>query len=626
MNSEGDIRWGAQIGRPSAFGLGHDAKDAGPSMIPSKLPRLDPLEAEAAPVGSPATPTLHGLVDSRPLHRGVTDTLGIMSRSGGVATHEASEPEERASGISNGDGLSAAADGRTGADTPLCAAIDVTKRFGGVEAVKGVSFDVRPGEVHALVGENGAGKTTLVNLFHGLFQPDEGRIEVDGRPVSLRSPRDAEALGIAMIPQELELFPDLSIAENLFVGRRRPRNRLGLYDQSSMRAVANEVFSSLGVRVDVDAPVGHVSFATRQLTSIGRALFIHARVVVMDEPTAALTDREAERLFAVIAGLRDRGVGVVYISHRLDEIGRISSRVTVMRDGRHITTQPTASLPTQDMIRLMVGRPLARLFSRDHTPSATKALELRGLTRAGEFDDVSLSVHRGEVVGLAGLVGAGRSQLAQAVIGLRSLDRGEVHVQGRLSRIKTPGQALALGIAYVPEERRAQGLFLPLSRERNISMSALRLISHLGLVDSGLEKGMSKDLSRQLDIRGGEPEAPVMRLSGGNQQKVVLAKALATDPQILILDEPTRGVDIGAKAEIYRLIDELAREGKAILLISSELEEVLAMADRVLVMCEGRLVASFDHGDATPEKVTAAACGWDEQSTESAGAGAGHER
>ncbi len=492
---------------------------------------------------------------------------------------------------------------------PLCAAVEVTKRFGGVIAVDDVSFEVLGGETHALVGENGAGKSSLMNVLHGLYRPDQGHIEVDGRRVELRSTRDAEMLGIAMIPQELELFPDLSVAENLFVGRWRPRGRFGLYHEGSINEAAREVFASLGVSVDVRAPIRYVSFAVRQLTAIGRALLGKARVVIMDEPTAALTDREADRLFAVISRLEAEGAGIVYVSHRLKEVEQIASRVTVMRDGHRIATRRRAELSTEEMVRLMVGRPLSRLFSRHHTPSQTKVLEVEGLTRAGEFADISFSVCKGEVVGLAGLIGAGRTEVAQAIFGLRALDRGGIRVQGEIVRIGSPAEALEKGIAYVPEERRAQGLFLPLSIERNISMTVLPRISPSGLVDRVRERRMADELTRLLDIRGARTTAPVVRLSGGNQQKVVLAKALALQPQVLILDEPTRGVDIGAKAEIYRLIDELARQGKAVLLISSELEEVLAMSDRILVMCEGRLVASFDHGEVTPHKIAAAAAG-----------------
>jgi rhamnose transport system ATP-binding protein len=493
--------------------------------------------------------------------------------------------------------------------TALCAAVDVTKRFGGTVAIDRVSFDVQAGEVHALVGENGAGKSTLVNLLHGLFEPDEGHLLGDGERMTLKSPRDAELRGIAMIPQELELFPDLSIAENVFVGRRRPRNRLGLYDRGQLVAAAEEVFGMLGVSVDVRAPVRHVSFAACQLTSIARALLGEARVVIMDEPTAALTERETARLFAVIDGLRQRGVGIVYISHRMSEIEQIATRVTVMRDGKHVTTQPKDELATEELVRLMVGRPLSRLFSREHAPSDETALEVVGLTRSGEFHDVSFSVHRGEVVGLAGLIGAGRTEVAQTILGLRTAEAGEVRIMGAPVRFSGPHEAMAHGLAYVPEERRAQGLLLPQPIERNISLSSLAAITARGLVNRRQERRLAEDMFGRLDIRGGRPDTPVGRLSGGNQQKVVLAKALALAPEILILDEPTRGVDIGAKAEIYELIDGLAAQGNAILLISSELDEVLAMSDRVLVMYEGRLVATLTHDQATAEAVGAAAAG-----------------
>ncbi len=499
----------------------------------------------------------------------------------------------------------------TGSGKPICAAVEVTKRFGGITAIDGVSFDVLGGETHAVVGENGAGKSSLMKVLQGLYRPDKGHVEVDGQRVQLRGARHAEAMGIYMIPQELELFPDLSIVENLYVGRRRPRNRVGLYDYASMKVEALRIFAVLGVNVDVEAPARYVSFAARQLTAIGRALLGKARVVIMDEPTAALTDREADRLFTVIAQLEAEGAGIVYVSHRLVEVEQLAARITVMRDGHRIATHDKRDISTEDMVRLMVGRPLSRFFSRHHTPSSTAVVEVRNLTRAGEFSDVSFSVCKGEVVGLSGLIGAGRTEVARAIFGLTRLDGGEIRIRDEVVRIDSPEQALARGIGYVPEERRAQGLFLPLSIERNISMTALPSISKFGLVQRSREKGMAEELSKLLGVRGAQISAPVVRLSGGNQQKVVLAKALALRPDILILDEPTRGVDIGAKAEIYGLIDELARQGKAILLISSELEEVLAMSDRVLVMCEGRLVASFDHAEVTAHKIAAAAAGLD---------------
>jgi rhamnose transport system ATP-binding protein len=493
--------------------------------------------------------------------------------------------------------------------TPLCAAVAVTKRFGGSTALDAVSLEVRAGEVHAVVGENGAGKSTLMNVLHGLIQPDGGHVEINGHRVVLRNAREGEEAGIVMIPQELELFPDMSIAENLFVGRQRPRTRFGTYDGSAMRAAARDVFATLGVRVDVEAPIRYSSFASRQLTAIARALLGEARIVIMDEPTAALTNREAERLFAVIKGMQERGVGVIYVSHRLKEVKDMATRITVMRDGRRVETRANEEIQTDEMVRLMVGRPLERLFSRDHTPSDRVALEVRGLTRAGEFADISFSIRAGEIVGFAGLIGAGRTEVAQAIYGLSPSTGGTLSVDAHEVRIKSPQQAMSYGIAYVPEERRAQGLLLSESIDRNISIAVLRRISRHGFIDRAQERGLGNTFAQQLDVRGHGHVARVADLSGGNQQKVVIAKALATDPQILILDEPTRGVDVGAKAEIYRLIDELAANGKAILLISSELDEVLAMSDRILVMREGRLVAEFTHSDATPDKVAAAAAG-----------------
>src|SRR5215212_4399792 len=399
---------------------------------------------------------------------------------------------------------------------------NVTKHFGGVTAVEEVGFDLRPGEVHALVGENGAGKSTLMKMVHGLYRPDEGMLEVGGEVVEFSSPRDAETAGIAMIPQELDLFPELSVTENLFVGRPRPRTGWGGLDRNAMRAEARRRLSSLGVDLDVTTTVKRLSAANQQIVAIARALVGEAQAVVMDEPTASLTERETQQLFGIISDLTSGGVGVVYISHRLEEVFAISDRITVLRDGHHITTAPTSELDAEELVRLMVGRPLHELFTRSASSPGEVTLEVRGLSRAGEFEDVDLVVRRGEIVGLSGLVGAGR---------------------------------------------------------------------------------------RELSIRGAKVSDPVNRLSGGNQQKVVLAKSLAREPQILLLDEPTRGIDVGAKSEIYRLIDDLAKEGKAILLISSELEEVLSMSDRIVVMREGRVTGEFARGEASQEQVMTAATG-----------------
>src|SRR5215216_4916498 len=480
---------------------------------------------------------------------------------------------------------------------------NVTKRFGGVTAVEDVDFDLRPGEVHALVGENGAGKSTLMKMVHGLYTPDEGTLEVGGEVVDFSSPRDAEAAGIAMIPQELDLFPELSVTENLFVGRRRPRTGWGGLNQNAMQAEARERLRSLGVDLDVTNTVKRLSAANQQIVAIARALVGEARAVVMDEPTASLTEREVQQLFRIISDLTSGGVGVVYISHRLEEIFTISDRITVLRDGHHITTASASELDAEELVRLMVGRPLNELFTRHPHELGEVTLEVKGLSRSGEFEDVDLVVRRGEIVGLAGLVGAGRSEVAQSIFGIHPPEAGDIRIDGEDVRIRSPQAAMERGIFYVPEERRSQGLILPFSIKNNVTLSILDRISRFGFVPRS---------ERQI-------ADPVARLSGGNQQKVVVAKSLAREPSVLLLDEPTRGIDVGAKSEIYRLMDDLAKEGKAILLISSELEEVLSMSDRILVMREGRITGEFDRAGATQERVMTAATGGGEGSREEPG-------
>src|SRR5215218_7602896 len=498
-----------------------------------------------------------------------------------------------------------------GAGSPLFRLTGVTKRFGGVVAVQDVDFDLRPGEVHALVGENGAGKSTLMKIVDGLYEPDEGSLQVNGQTATFSSPRDAEAAGIAMIPQELDLFPQLSVAENLFVGRKKPRTRWGGLDWSTMQDEARRRLDALGVKLDVTAPVKRLSAANGQIVAIARA-------VVMDEPTSSLTDRETRQLFRIIKDLTSGEVGVVYISHRLEEIFQIADRITVLRDGRHIKTAPASELDTEELVRLMVGRPLSEFFTRHPHEPGEVALEVRGLTREGEFRDVDLTLRRGEILGLAGLVGAGRTELAQTIFGIRPAESGEVLVDGEEARIRSPQAAMERGIFYVPEERRSQGLILPFSIKNNITLSILDRISRFGFVPRS-ERQIADRFAKELSIRGARLSDPVGRLSGGNQQKVVVAKSLAREPSVLLLDEPTRGIDVGAKSEIYRLMDDLAKEGKAILLISSELEEVLSMSDRILVMREGRITGEFDREGATQERVMTAATGGGEGSGEEPG-------
>src|SRR5215208_3332770 len=484
----------------------------------------------------------------------------------------------------------------------------VTKRFGGVVAVEDVAFDLRPGEVHALVGENGAGKSTLMKIVDGLYDPDEGTVEVGGEAASFSSPRDAEAAGIAMIPQELDLFPELSVVEDLFVSRKRPRTRWGGLDWETMRGEARKRLQSLGVSLDAASAVKRLSAAEQQIVAIARALVGEARAVIMDEPTSALTEREASQLFGIIKDLTAANVGVVYISHRLEEIFEISDRITVLRDGHHIETAPASDLDAEELVRLMVGRPLNELFTRSQSSPGETTLEVRGLTRNGEFQDVDLTLRRGEILGLAGLVGAGRTELAQTIFGIRHPNSGEVLVDGEEAKIRSPQAAMERGIFYVPEERRSQGLILPFSIKNNITLSILDRICRFGFVPRS-ERQTADRFAGELSIRGAKMSDPVGRLSGGNQQKVVVAKSLAREPNVLLLDEPTRGIDVGAKSEIYRLMDDLAKEGKAILLISSELDEVLSMADRILVMREGRISGEFGGEEATQENVMTAATG-----------------
>jgi rhamnose transport system ATP-binding protein len=492
---------------------------------------------------------------------------------------------------------------------PLCELVAVTKQFGGTVACRAVDFEVRPGEVHALIGENGAGKSTLMKILHGVYRPDGGEVRIGGEAVCLPSPRDAERRGIAMIPQELDLFPYLSIAENLYIGRPRPRTNWGAFDWPKMNASAAEGLARLGVRFDVTRDLRHLSAANVQLVAISRALFWSAQIVIMDEPTAALTQQEAERLFRIIRELKMRRVGIVYVSHRLEEIFAIADRITVLRDGQRVVTGPTREFDTNRLIHLMVGRPLEDLFS--HTPHQAReiALEVQNASRSGEFSKVSFRIRRGEIVGLGGLIGAGRSELAQAIFGISPLESGQILVGGKKREVHSVKDAIRFGIAYLPEERKSQGLLASFSIKANISYSSLGRLASFGFVNEKKEEGLADRFRDLFAIRGGTLRSPIQELSGGNQQKVVISKVLALEPEIILLDEPTRGVDVGAKSEIYRIVDGLAKEGKAILLISSEMNELLAMADRVLVMHEGTLAGEFSRPEFSAEKIAAAAAG-----------------
>jgi ABC-type sugar transport system ATPase subunit len=475
---------------------------------------------------------------------------------------------------------------------PMCAVVGLGKRFGSSWACRQVDLLLQAGEVHALVGENGAGKSTLLKMLHGLHRPDEGQLEIDGVRVAFASPREAEAAGIALVPQELDLFPDLTVAENLFVGCNRPRTRWGGIDWRALRRQAEALFATLGIELAVGAPAHTLSGADAQMVAIARALLREARIVLMDEPTAALTQRETQRLFALIRGLTARGACVVYVSHRLEEVFEIADRVTVLRDGLRMHTGPMREMTLGKLVQLMIGRPLEKLFQRTRHRAGEIVLQASGLERRGVFQAISLDLRRGEVVGLCGLIGAGRSALAQTIVGLYSATAGELRVRGEAMHIDHIGTAIKHGIVYVPEERRSQGLFLDFPADWNLSFGALRQLSQWGCVQRSREQAISASWRGKLAVRG-DAAAPVSALSGGNQQKVLLARSLALEPEVILLDEPTRGVDVGAKAEIYRIIDELASAGKAILMISSDMVELLALSDRVLVMHQGRLTGEF---------------------------------
>jgi len=490
---------------------------------------------------------------------------------------------------------------------PLVELRTVSKRFDATQALSAVSFELHAGEIHGLVGENGAGKSTLVKLLAGVHQPDGGEILLGGHPTVIRGPAEARALGIAVVHQEPRLFPDLTVAENVYLANP-PTGRLGTISWREMRRAATELFERLDVRLDVGAPVRGLSMADQQLIEIAKALSLDTRVLILDEPTASLSAHEVERLFDIVRRLRNRGVGILFVSHRLDEVFRLCDRATVLRDGRHVVTAATADLTTADLIRHMVGRAVT-LFPKAESVAGDVLLEVRQLSRAGAFRDVSFTVRAGEIVGLAGLVGAGRTEVARVLFGVDRRTGGEVLLDGHRVRFATPAAALSAGIAYVPEDRHQEGLVLDFSVAENVTLPILQRLFPRLLVRRSVERALATTYTERLRVRTTGVEQLAMALSGGNQQKVVIAKWLATNPRVLILDEPTRGVDIGAKVEVHRIISELAASGLGIVLISSDLPEVLAMSDRIVVLHEGRVTAEIPHAHADQERVMFAATG-----------------
>lgn len=490
---------------------------------------------------------------------------------------------------------------------PILEMEHISRSFGATQALQDVSLALYGGEIHALLGENGAGKSTLIKIMTGIQESDSGEIRVDGQLVQLSSSQDAQRLGVAAIYQEPMIFPDLSVAENIFIGHR---NRGRIVDRRAMSREANEVLSRLDVNLDVDEPARGLTLAEQQTVEIAKAISLDVRVLIMDEPTASLSAHEVRQLFRIVATLKREGVAVLFISHRMEEIFEISDRVTILRDGRWISTTPRSELTPASAIRQMVGREVQELFRRDRRAPGAVRLAVRDLGREGAFHDVNFELRAGEVLGFAGLVGARRTDVGLALFGIAPADTGVIELEGKRVTIASPREALDKGIAYSTEDRRQLGLVMPLSIASNITLPSLpRFLTPAGLVKRGEERTTAETFRERLSIRAPSVETPTGSLSGGNQQKVVISKWLETNPNVLILDEPTRGIDVGAKVEVHQLIDDLAARGMAIILISSDLPEVLAMSDRVLVMREGRQMAVFDHREATQERVLSAAMG-----------------
>jgi ribose transport system ATP-binding protein len=479
---------------------------------------------------------------------------------------------------------------------PLVEMTGIDKSFPGVRALSQARFELLPGEVHALMGENGAGKSTLMKVLSGVYARDAGEVRLDGVPVEITSPRQAQDAGISIIHQELALMRDLTAAQNIFIGRE-PR-RFGILDEGQLNRDAAAIFAAMNLKLEPTVPVESLTIARQQMVEIAKALSYRSKVLIMDEPTAALNDAEIAELFVIIGRLKAEGVGVVYISHKMDEIKRISDRVTIMRDGEYVGTVPAAETPIETIISMMVGRTLSNeALTIPNTANAPVALEVKGLRRGREIRDVSFSVRQGEILGFAGLMGAGRTEVARAIFGADRKEAGEIWVHGQRVGISTPRDAVEKGIGYLSEDRKLFGLATGLDVRNNIGLASLERFTGFGgvLNEAGMESA-AKDYIRQLSIKTPSDTQEARLLSGGNQQKVVIAKWLLRDCDILIFDEPTRGIDVGAKSEIYRLLNNLAAQGKAIIVISSELPEILRLSHRIAVMCEGRLTGILPGG------------------------------
>jgi ribose transport system ATP-binding protein len=494
-------------------------------------------------------------------------------------------------------------------ETPVLQMRGITKTYPGVRALEDVDFDVRAGEVHAIVGENGAGKSTLMKILAGAQPKDSGSILIAGQQVEIGSPQKAMDLGVSIIYQEFNLVPYLNAAENIFLGREPRAAVPGFVDFRTMYHEAQTVIDRLGVPVNVRTPVNRLSIAQQQMVEIAKATSRKSKIIVMDEPSATLTEHELASLFSLIRQLKAEGVAIIYISHRLEEVFEIADRVTVLRDGKRIDTRNVSELTRDDIIRMMVGRALTQMIPKVPAPLGDNVLEVRNLNRKGVLHDISLHVRRGEVVGLAGLVGAGRTELARAIFGADPFDSGQILIDGKPVRVRSPQDAIKLGIGLVTEDRKAQGLVLGMVVRENITLANLGALTRLNFIMAGRERQVAREYVTSLTVKTPSIEQTVQNLSGGNQQKVVLAKWLFTQSKLLIFDEPTRGIDVGAKTEIYQLMNDLAAKGVGILMISSELPEVLGMSDRILVMHEGRIAGELQASEATQERIMHLATG-----------------
>ncbi len=479
----------------------------------------------------------------------------------------------------------------------------VTKRFPGVLALNEAHLSLRPAEVHCLLGENGAGKSTLMKILAGAQPLDEGEILFDGEPVTIQSPLHAQELGISMIYQEFNLSPYMSVAENIFLGREPVKGKSPIIDWARLYADAEAILKRIGVKLDVRRPVHELSIAQQQMVEIAKALSIEARIIVMDEPSATLTDHELDALFTLIRTLKHQGIALVYISHRMEEIFEIGNRATIMRDGAHIVTKDLCDLSREEIIQQMVGRELKDEFPKEVFPVGQERLRVEGLTRRGHFEDISFALHEGEIVGLTGLVGAGRTEVARAIFGADPIDRGTVYLNGEEVKITSPRDAIARGIGLLTEDRKGQGLVLGMSVAENTTLANLKALMGRLFMDRKKERSVTEQYIHELAIKTPSGAQIVQNLSGGNQQKVVLAKWLASSPRIMLLDEPTRGIDVGAKFEIYGIINELSEQGKGVIMISSEMPELLGMCDRIYVMNEGALVGELSAEEASQERI-----------------------